>query len=212
MEWHLTDAQSLAYIDRELSRGAAHSFSPAEYEIVRRVIYATGDFEYLSFLRFSDRALSSGAAALAARSTIVADSPMVQVGLTPVIQATFANPVYCALETLTRPQQGLTQAAWGMQTLAARYPEAIFVIGHAPTALVALVRAIEAGEVQPALVVAAPAGFLGMEEAKTKLQEANIPHITIVGEKGGASVSAAIVEGLAELAWQAYGTAANLAS
>ena len=43
MEWHGTDAQSLAIIDHEIG---AHTFSPAEYEIVRRVIYATADFEY----------------------------------------------------------------------------------------------------------------------------------------------------------------------
>jgi len=43
MEWHVTDAQSLAVIDREIGE---HAFSPAEYEIVRRVIYATADFDY----------------------------------------------------------------------------------------------------------------------------------------------------------------------
>lgn len=205
MEWHITDAQNLAYIDREIIT----PFSPAEYEILRRVVYATGDFEYQSFLRFSERALASGAAALAARGTLIADSPMVQVGITPVVQASFANPVYCALETLTRPQQGDTQAAWGMKTLAKRYPEALFVLGHAPTALGALVEVIAAGEAKPALVVAAAAGFLGLEEAKRYLQDHKIPHITVVGEKGGASVAVAIVEGLVELAWQAYGKAAR---
>ena len=43
MEWHITDAQSLAIIDNEIGE---HSLSPAEYEIVRQVIYATADFEY----------------------------------------------------------------------------------------------------------------------------------------------------------------------
>ena len=35
MEWHITDAQSLGMIDEEIGD---HVFSPAEYEIVRRVI------------------------------------------------------------------------------------------------------------------------------------------------------------------------------
>jgi precorrin-8X/cobalt-precorrin-8 methylmutase len=39
MESHVTDAQNLAIIEREIGDG--HVFSPAEYEIVRRVIYAT---------------------------------------------------------------------------------------------------------------------------------------------------------------------------
>nr|WP_232225309.1 precorrin-8X methylmutase [Dactylococcopsis salina] len=47
-----------------------HNLSPAEYEIVRRVIYETADFDYRSHLKFSDRALKVGAGALAARSTI----------------------------------------------------------------------------------------------------------------------------------------------
>ena len=45
MEWHVTDAQSLAIIDSEIGD---HVFSPAEYEIVRRVVYATADLEYKS--------------------------------------------------------------------------------------------------------------------------------------------------------------------
>lgn len=102
MEWQLTDAQNLAVIDREIDE---HVFSPAEYEIVRRAIYATADFEYKSLIHFSERALQSGAAALAARSTIVVDVPMVQVGITPNIQNTFANPVYCSMDALTRPQK-----------------------------------------------------------------------------------------------------------
>jgi precorrin-8X/cobalt-precorrin-8 methylmutase len=202
MEWHVTDAQSLGIIDREIGN---HSFSPAEYEIVRRVIYATADFEYKSLVRFSEQALQSGAAALAARSTIVVDVPMVQVGITPNIQSTFANPVYCSMETLTRPQKEKTRAAWGIETLARRYPEGIFVIGQAQTALTALVDLIEAEEIRPALVIGTPSGFVGVDVAKSRLQDSLIPHIRIEGRKGSAVVAAAIVNGLVDLAWQAYG-------
>lgn len=202
MEWHTTDAQSLAIIDREIG---THTFSPAEYEIVRRVIYATADFQYKSLISFSERALQSGAAALAARTTIVVDVPMVQVGITPQIQQTFANPVYCSTETLTRPQKSKTQAAWGMQTLARRYPEGIFVIGQAQTALTALVELIEAEEIRPALVIGTPSGFVGADVAKGRLKDSLNPHILIEGRKGSSVVAAAIVEGLVELAWQAYG-------
>ena len=122
MEWHLTDAQSLAMIDREIGETV---FSPAEYEIVRRVIYQTADFDYLSLLRFSEKGLQSGAAALAARSTIVVDVPMVQVGIVPNLQETFANAVYCGTQTITRPQKTKTSTAWGVETLAKRYPKKV---------------------------------------------------------------------------------------
>lgn len=202
MEWHTTDAQSLAIIDREVGD---HTFSPAEYEIVRRVIYATADFEYKSLIRFSDLALQSGAAALAARTTIVVDVPMVQVGIAATIQATFANPVYCSMEAITRPQKDKTQAAWGIETLARRYPEAIFVVGQAQTALTAIVQLIKAEEIRPALVIGTPSGFVGMDTAKAQLADSLIPHIRVEGRKGSAVVAAAIVNGLVDLAWQAYG-------
>jgi precorrin-8X/cobalt-precorrin-8 methylmutase len=202
MEWHATDAQSLAIIDREMG---THVFSPAEYEIVRRVIYATADFEYQSLIRFSERALQAGAAALAARSTIVVDVPMVQVGITPYIQNTFANPVYCSMDALTRPQKEKTRAAWGIDTLARRYPEGIFVVGQAQTALTALVELIEAEEIRPALVIGTPSGFVEVDVVKDRLKDSLIPHIRIEGRKGSAVVAAAIVNGLVDLAWQAYG-------
>ncbi|HLP91135.1 MAG TPA: precorrin-8X methylmutase [Nostocaceae cyanobacterium] len=202
MEWHITDAQSLAIIDSEIGD---HVFSPAEYEIARRVIYATCDFEYKSLIRFSEHALQAGAAALAARTTIIVDVPMVQVGIAHDIQNTFANPVYCSMEALTRPQKEKTRAAWGIDTLARRYPEGIFVVGQAQTALSALVDLIEAEEIRPALIIATPAGFIDMDTAKERLQESLVPHITIDSRKGNAVVATAIVNGLVDLAWQAYG-------
>ncbi|MBW4666711.1 MAG: precorrin-8X methylmutase [Cyanomargarita calcarea GSE-NOS-MK-12-04C] len=202
MEWHVTDAQSLAIIDGEIEdRG----FSPAEYEIARRVIYATADFEYKSLIQFSERALQAAAAALAARTTIVVDTLMVQVGIAYDIQNTFANPVYCSMDALTRPQTEKTRAAWGIETLAKRYPEGIFVVGQAQTALTTLVDLIEAEEIKPALIIATPAGFVNVDTAKERLRDSLIPNITIEGRKGNAVVAAAIVDGLVDLAWQAYG-------
>ena len=206
MEWHASDAQSLAIIDREIGD---HVFSPAEYEIVRRVIYSTADFEYKSLIRFSELALQSGAAALAARTTIVVDVPMVQVGITANIQNTFANPVYCSMEAITRPQKEKTRAAWGIETLSRRYPEGIFVVGQSQTALSALVELIESEEIKPALVIGTPSGFVDAEVTKARLNDSLIPHIRTEGRKGSAVVAAAIMNGLVDLAWQAYGREGN---
>jgi precorrin-8X/cobalt-precorrin-8 methylmutase len=204
MEWHVTDAQSLAIIDHEVGE---HVFSPAEYEIVRRVIYATGDFEYKSLIHFSERAMQAAAAALAARTTIVVDVPLVQVGIAYDIQNTFANAVYCGMESLTRSQKEKTRAASGIEILAKRYPEAIFVIGQAQTALTTLVDLIEAEEIKPALIIATPAGFVDMDTAKERLRDSLVPNITLDTRKGNAVVASAIVDGLVDLAWQAYGEA-----
>ena len=201
MEWHLIDAQNLAIIDSEIGDRA---FSPAEYEIVRRAIYATADFEYQDLIRFSQRAMQAGAAALAARCTIIVDVPMLQVGITPNVQNSFANPVYCSLDAITRPQKEKTRAAWGIETLAKRYPEAIFAIGQEQTALTALVELIEAKKIRPALVIATPAGFVGVDVAKKRLQNTLVPIIWVEGCKGGAVVATAIIDALVDLAWKAY--------
>jgi len=203
MEWHITDAQSLAIIDQEIGE---HSFSPSEYEIVRQVIYATADFEYKHLVRFSESALQAGATALATRTTIVVDVPTVQAAIFPKICDTFANPIYCGVDAITRPQKGKTQAAWGIETLAKRYPEAIFVIGESQPALVTLVDLIELEDVKPALVIGVPAGFIDTDVIKSRLSDSQIPHIRVDGRKGNAIAAAAIFNALVNLSWQAYAT------
>jgi precorrin-8X/cobalt-precorrin-8 methylmutase len=202
MEWHTSDAQSLAIVDQEVG---SHTFSPAEYELVRRVIYATADFEYKSLLRFSETALASGAAALAARTTVVTDVPMVQAGLERLCQQTFVNPIYCGREAPVRPQNSSSSAAWGLESLARRFPEAIFVIGQDQNALMALIAMVAAEEIRPALVISTPTTFLNGDRNRQNLQDSLVPHIRTEGRKGSAVVAIALVEGLMDLAWQAYG-------
>jgi precorrin-8X/cobalt-precorrin-8 methylmutase len=89
--------------------------------------------------------------------------------------------------------------------LAKRYPEGIFVIGESQTALTAIVELIEAEEIRPALVIGSPAGFVGVDAAKARLNDSMIPHIRVDGRKGSPVVAVAIVNGMVDLAWQAYG-------
>ena len=206
MEWHTTDAQSLRLIAQEIGE---HRFSPAEYEIVRRAIYATADFEYKEHIRFSDHALQSGAAALAARSTVIVDVTMVQVGISNVIQRTFANPVYCSMDTVTRPQRSKSRSAWGIETLSERYPEAIFIVGQSQTALLSLIELIEKDKIRPALVIGTPANFLGIDALGERFHNTSVPHIRITGRKGSVVVAVSLMNGLVDLAWQAYGRDAH---
>lgn len=211
MKWHLLEAQRFAAIDRELeqkSDGDADkpTLAPAEYEVMRRVIYETADFDYRLLLHFSERSLSSGAAALASRSPIVVDVPMVQVGIAPAVESTFANPLYCAADAIARPQQHTTAADWGMKALAPRYGDGIFIVGQCPFALNSLLELIESQAIEPALVIATPTVFekdeLGLSQRR--LAKANIPHVTTRGRKGNPTVAVAVARGAIDLAWQAY--------
>jgi precorrin-8X/cobalt-precorrin-8 methylmutase len=201
MELHITDAQSLATIDRELG---SHQFSPAEYEIVRQVIYGTADFEYASLLRFSERSLQIGAAALAARTPIIVDVPMIQVSIVPLLERTFINPVFCCTTTSKRGTNLTAKAGLGLQILSDRYPEAIFVIGQATTALTTLIEAIEKKKARPSLVIATPSQFVEME-VREKLTGLSSPYIYTEGRKGSPVVAASIVSALVRMSWQVYG-------
>lgn len=205
MEWHETDAKNLAIIDREIGD---RLLSPSEYEIVRRVIYGTADLDYKTLIDFSERALVSAAAALAARSVIIVDVPMVQVGIAEEIQHTFANPIYCCLDVknlATSPNINRTKVEQGMEVLAKRYPEAIFIIGQSFPALTTLIELIQSDNINPALVIATPVSFLDSHQVKDDLKQSSVPNITIKGRKGNPSVATAIMDALIDLAWQAFG-------
>ncbi len=201
MEWHKTDVQGLAVVDTEIE-----GYQPAQYEIIRQVIYATADFEYRDLIQFSDQALEKGAAAIAARTSIIVDVATVQMAITPTLQSTFANGSYICANVITRPQKQKSQAAWGMETLAQRYPSGIFVVGESQSALETLTDLIKSQAIAPALVIATPSEFINVGVAKSYLQQSAIPYILINGQKGGAIVAAKILNALVSLAWEVYGT------
>lgn len=201
MESQLIEAQSLAIIDQEIGE---YSVKPAEYEIIRRVIYHTGDYEYQFLIRIFEQSLKSGAAALAARTTIVVDIPMVKAGIEKQIQQTFINPVYCAADVTGSVPKNVSKIAWGLQTLAKRYPEGIFIIGNDQIALNMVVELIKTKVIKPALVIATPCGFVDIQQAKQDLIEYQQAHITTEERKGGAAVAVAIALALINLARQVY--------
>jgi precorrin-8X/cobalt-precorrin-8 methylmutase len=79
------------------------------------------------------------------------------------------------------------------------------VIGNAPTALFTVCELVEQGDIDPALVIGVPVGFVGAAESKQKLAEMAIPYITVLGERGGSTIAAAIVNGVAALAGEESG-------
>ena len=85
------EASTLATIDRQIT-GVEKNFTPAQYEIIRQVIYSSADLEYQSLLKFSPEALAAGAAALTAAIPIIVDVPEIQVSIVPKLQQTFTQP------------------------------------------------------------------------------------------------------------------------
>ena len=79
------------------------------------------------------------------------------------------------------------------------YPQAVFAVGNAPTALLKLRELMEDG-LRPALVIAAPVGFVNVVESKRRIfaicEETSVPCIAAMGRKGGSNVAAAICNAL----------------
>lgn len=194
--------QSFAVIDQEIGD---HRFSPEEYAILRRVIHSTADFEFKHLVRFSPDAIASAIAALSQRTPIITDVGMVKQGIGNMVARTFNNPIFSAVEQVQTALPGKTHTETGMLACWRRYPEAIYVIGNAPTALLALCDRLQSLPPRPALVIGAPVGFISVVEAKQALASVPAPQIRVEGRKGGSSVAAAILNALLALAWEREG-------
>lgn len=192
-------AQSFAAIDREIG---VHHFNEAEYAIARRVIHSTADFEFKNLLRFSSGAIESAIAALHNQVPIVVDVSMLRQGIARLVAKTFGNPIICAVEQAAIAEPGKTRTETGLLKCCEEYPEAIYAIGNAPTALLALCDQIHLAQVQPALVIGAPVGFISVVESKKVLEKTPVPQIRTEGRKGGSPVAAAIINALVVLAWE----------
>jgi precorrin-8X/cobalt-precorrin-8 methylmutase len=195
--------QSFAVIDHEIG---PHSFTPPEYAIVRRVIHSTADFEFKDLIRFSPGAIEAGIFALQQSIPIVTDVSMVKQGIMTLTAKTFQNPIVAAVEQATEALPSKTRTETGMVRCWQQFPQAIYVIGNAPTALLALCEEWrEDGRSTndlPVLVIGAPVGFISVMESKLALAQTPVPQIRVEGRKGGSSVAAAILNALLILAWE----------
>jgi precorrin-8X/cobalt-precorrin-8 methylmutase len=203
MDLDFTDASSLATIDRQIAETTeiGEKITPAQYEIIRQVIYSTADLEYQSLLRFSPGALAKGAAAITAVTPIVVDVPEIQVSIVPKLQKTFANPVYCCSTMSSNLATGGSKAARGLEILGQKYPQSIFIIGQDQSALFTMMDLFKNKAVEPSLVIVTAPMFIE-SAAKQKLAGSDLPHIYINSPKGGANIASAIFNSLLQLTWQ----------
>ncbi|VEP13931.1 Cobalt-precorrin-8 methylmutase [Hyella patelloides LEGE 07179] len=190
--------QSFAIIDREIGK---HNLNPSEYAISRRVIHTTADFDYLNLLEFKHNGISSALVALQNGIPIVTDVTMVKQGIKTLVGKTFNNPIIAAIDFADVALPGKTRTETGLLKCWSKYPDAVYVIGNAPTALIALCECLKKqNKIIPPLIIGAPVGFVSVIESKQALKQLEIPQIIVKGRKGGSPVAAAIVNALLVLA------------
>jgi len=197
------EAESFRIIDME---AGDHGWPEAEWQVVRRSIHTSADFEYAGSMVFSDGVMEKAVAALRSGSAIVTDTTMALSGISKGRLATFGCRAVCHVAdpdvAEAARRAGVTRSIAAMRKAVASPDNRIFVIGNAPTALFELLRLISEGAAQPALIIGLPVGFVGAEESKNALAatDGSIPFITNMGRKGGSNVAAAVMNALAIIA------------
>lgn len=169
---------------------------PENLPVIKRVIHATADFDFLHTLTFSPNALHLAREAIRNNTPIITDTLMLASG----ISKHYGVKIICHvadedIKSEARSRK-ITRAMINIERAVKEYPSAIFAIGNAPTALIRLCELIHEGNANPALVIGVPVGFVNVIEAKRMLDSLDIPRIISHGNKGGTTVACAIVNAI----------------
>ena len=163
---------------------------PLSRTVAERVIHASADLEYADSLVLNESVLRTGVEALRQDAPIVADVGMVAAGVSAREALCFVSDPR-ARELSER--LGVTRSAAGFRLAAEEVGEgSVWVVGNAPTALFELLEM----NVEPALVIGLPVGFVGAAESKEELIESGLPAVSNRGPKGGSAVAAAALNAL----------------
>ena len=198
------DRQSLVMVADSLrdDTGVAR-LSDAERYVLHRVVRAEGDPAIAADVRFSDGAVEAALESLRNTRRVVTDVRMVQVGISRAALGRRGVETACLIDAPEVDErarrESTTRSVAAVRELAPQMDGAVLAIGNAPTALLALLDLIDAGQVAPAAVIGMPVGFVACPESKAELAARDVPHITIMGRRGGSSAAAATVNALLDL-------------
>lgn len=178
---------------------------PAEHvRIIERVVHATADPEFAKLIVVSDGAVEEGVKAIKSGVKVVVDVKMVMAGVNMTKLRKYGVKVKCYVDDeralrIAR-ERGITRTAAAMRLAVEEGLDGgIVLIGNSPTATFELVQAVKEGYAKPALIIAAPVGFIGAAEAKEAVMGLSIPYITVRGPKGGSPVAVAMFNALLTL-------------
>lgn len=194
---HLIEERSFEIITEELG----DKIFPEDIgKIIKRVIHTTADFQYADITVISPDAIASAQKAIKEGAHIVTDTKMAMAGINKRNLEKYGGEVHCFISdedvAQKAKEKGTTRAMAAMEKAIADEKNKIFVIGNAPTALFTLKELIEAGKVNPQLVVGVPVGFVGAAESKEAFEKLHVPYIVTRGRKGGSTVAAAIINAI----------------
>jgi precorrin-8X/cobalt-precorrin-8 methylmutase len=198
---------SFAIIDAEVG---PHPFPPAEWQVVRRVIHATADFEFARSMALTPTAISAGVQALRRGCPVLVDVRMIEAGLNAERLRSYGCTIHSYISDddviATAKARNSTRAIEAMRKAQrlGTLDGAVVAIGNAPTALLELVRLVLEEDARPALVIGVPVGFVSAAESKEAvLAVPQLPAIVARGRKGGSPIAVAILHALLLLSTEA---------
>lgn len=194
--------RSFAIIDAEVPE--PRPYSGRLWHIARRMAHTVGDVDIVHQAVLHEAAVDAALAALREGCTIYTDTEMARCGMVPrrleplgvTTRCLLAEPgvaEYAAAHNCTRSRAGILTAK---QSFAGN----IIALGNAPTALLTLLKELDAGTAPPAVIIGMPVGFVNAAESKELLCRSPYAHLSLRGRKGGSPLVAAVVNALAILA------------
>lgn len=133
--------------------------------------------------------------------TIITDVTMVSSGIRKGALERLGIEVKCYLHdervTELAKQKEITRTQAGIRLAVEEHPDALYVFGNAPTALIELCELVRKGKATPSGIIAAPVGFVNVRESKHMTKPLkNIPKLIIEGRKGGSNLAATLVNSI----------------
>jgi precorrin-8X/cobalt-precorrin-8 methylmutase len=195
------EEDSMKIIESEIG---IHGYTKAQWNIVRRVIHATADFDFAkpdkNGIIFSTNAIENAFGAFKQRRHIVVDVNMVLSGINKKSVAKIGTNLICNISNKEvveiSKNQNKTRSTVAMRYSSKEIDGGIVVIGNAPTALYEVIKMVNEDAARPSLVIGIPVGFVSASESKLELSKANVEFITNIGRKGGSPAASSIINAL----------------
>lgn len=166
-------------------------------------IHTTADFDMENILCTDDNAVSTLYEKLSNGTirTIITDVTMAASGIRKGALQRMGIEVKCYLQdektVALATEKGITRTQAGIRIAADEHPDALFVFGNAPTALMELCDLIRKEKANPAGIIAAPVGFVHVQESKHMIKPfTSIPKLIIEGRKGGSNLAATLTNAI----------------
>ncbi|WCC45620.1 precorrin-8X methylmutase [Tenacibaculum finnmarkense] len=118
-------------------------FTVADKWAITRVIHTTGILEDFNHYSATPKAIENWHEHLKNGGEIVTDVTMVKAGITKAFTQEYGNQIHCLLNDedaqLLATSENITRSQAGIRKAIEKYPNALYVVGNAPTALFEIV-------------------------------------------------------------------------